>query len=107
MCAKSRSRASASCAIRSLMKKSVEFGRGPTDGGGSRRPWPDWLIAFCIAFALVPPALAEEPVRFGVGFGLAFLPVYICEDLKLVEKYGKGAHLELRPSYQRFLSAGP
>jgi NitT/TauT family transport system substrate-binding protein len=52
-------------------------------------------------------ALAEEPVRIGLGFGLAFLPVYICEDLKLVEKYGKTAHLELRPSYQRFLGAGP
>ena len=27
--------------------------------------------------------------------------------MKLVEKYGKNAHLELRPSYQRFLGAGP
>jgi NitT/TauT family transport system substrate-binding protein len=89
------------------MKKPVEFGRAPTDGGGWRRPWPDWLIAFCFAFALVPPALAEEPVRFGVGFGLAFLPVYICEDLKLVEKYGKEGRLDLRVSYQHFVGAGP
>jgi len=62
------------------------------------------LVASCV---LASPALAEEPVRIGLGFGLAFLPVYICEDLKLVEKYGKTAHLELRPSYQRFLGAGP
>jgi NitT/TauT family transport system substrate-binding protein len=52
------------------------------------------------------PALAEEQVRIGLGFGLAFLPAYICEDLKLVEKHGKESHLELRASYQRFLGAG-
>jgi len=58
-------------------------------------------------FALTAPAFAHEPVRIGVGFGLAFLPAYICEDLKLVEKHGKDAHLELQASYQRFFGAGP
>ena len=42
-----------------------------------------------------------------MGFGLAFLPAYICEDLKLIEKHGQGGHLDLRASYQRFLGAGP
>ncbi len=65
------------------------------------------FIAVLSLVVLASPALAEEPVRIGLGFGLAFLPVYICEDLKLVEKYGKAAHLELRASYQRFLGAGP
>jgi NitT/TauT family transport system substrate-binding protein len=65
------------------------------------------LLGFIALLVLSSPAPAEEPVRVGLGFGLAFLPVYICEDLKLVEKYGKAAQLELRPSYQRFLSAGP
>ena len=64
-------------------------------------------IALILLLIPVSHALAEEPVRIGMGFGLAFLPIYICEDLKLVEKYGKNAKLELRPSYQRFLSAGP
>jgi ABC-type nitrate/sulfonate/bicarbonate transport system substrate-binding protein len=65
------------------------------------------FIALILLLIPVAPALAEEPVRIGLGFGLAFLPIYVCEDLKLVEKYGKEAKLELRPSYQRFLSAGP
>jgi NitT/TauT family transport system substrate-binding protein len=60
----------------------------------------------CLVVATALPALAEEQVRIGLGFGLAFLPAYICEDLKLVEKHGKEAHLELRASYQRFLGAG-
>jgi len=52
------------------------------------------------------PSLAQQPVKIGIGFGLAFLPLYICEDLKLVEKHAKEAHLDVRPTYQRFLGAG-
>jgi NitT/TauT family transport system substrate-binding protein len=89
------------------MKKSAEIGRGLADGAGSRRARADWLVVLCFVFALVPPALAEEPVRIGVGFGIAFLPAYICEDLKLVEKHGKEGRLDLRVSYQHFLGAGP
>jgi sulfonate transport system substrate-binding protein len=68
------------------------------------------LLSCVVLFWLVvsaSPAAADEPVRIGFGFGLAFLPVYICQDLKLVEKYGKAARLELKPSYQRFGGAGP
>jgi NitT/TauT family transport system substrate-binding protein len=56
---------------------------------------------------LTSAASAQEAVRIGLGFGLAFLPAYICEDLKLVEKRGKEAHLEVKVSYQRFFGAGP
>jgi NitT/TauT family transport system substrate-binding protein len=38
---------------------------------------------------------------------LAFLPVYICQDLKLVEKRAKELHLDVKASYQRFVGAGP
>jgi NitT/TauT family transport system substrate-binding protein len=31
----------------------------------------------------------------------------LCEDLKLIEKHGRDAHLDLRVSYQRFFGAGP
>jgi NitT/TauT family transport system substrate-binding protein len=89
------------------MKKSADVARGQTD----QRKWPracaQWLVGLCMAFTMVSPASAEEQVRFGLGFGLAFLPAYICEDLKLVEKHGKESHLDLRVSYQRFLGAGP
>jgi NitT/TauT family transport system substrate-binding protein len=52
---------------------------------------------------MAAPAEAEEQVKIAIGFGLAFLPAYICEDLKLVEKYGKDQHLALKASYERFL----
>jgi NitT/TauT family transport system substrate-binding protein len=57
--------------------------------------------------AAVRPAAAQEQIKIGIGFGLAFLPIYICEDLKLIEKQGKALHLDVRPSYQRFLGASP
>jgi NitT/TauT family transport system substrate-binding protein len=65
------------------------------------------LAALCALSALTIPASAQEAVRIGIGFGLAFLPAYICDDLKLIEKYGKDAHLDLKASYQRFMGAGP
>jgi NitT/TauT family transport system substrate-binding protein len=64
------------------------------------------VVVFWLAVS-ASPAPADEPVRVGFGFGLAFLPVYICQDLKLVEKYGKAARLALKPSYQRFVGVGP
>jgi NitT/TauT family transport system substrate-binding protein len=50
-------------------------------------------------------AQADEQVKIAIGFGLAFLPTYICADLKLVEKYGKEQHLTVRASYERLLGA--
>jgi NitT/TauT family transport system substrate-binding protein len=71
-----------------------------------RRGWFHRFIVLCALSAMPGPARAEEQVKMGIGFGLAFLPTYICEDLKLVEKYGKEQHLALRASYERFLGAG-
>lgn len=53
------------------------------------------------------PASAQEQVKIGIGYGLAFLPAYICQDLKLVEKHAKALHLDVRASYERFQGAGP
>ncbi len=64
-------------------------------------------FALFLALSAMAPAHAQEPVRIGIGFGLAFLPTYLCEDLKLIEKHGKDAHLDLKASYQRFVGAGP
>jgi NitT/TauT family transport system substrate-binding protein len=65
-----------------------------------------WFHIAIVTFALTgAPAQADEQVKIGIGFGLAFLPTYICEDLKLVEKYGKEQHLALRASYERLLGA--
>jgi ABC-type nitrate/sulfonate/bicarbonate transport system substrate-binding protein len=65
------------------------------------------LLAVVAIFATAAPAQAAEQVRIGIGFGLAFLPTYICEDLKLVEKHARELHLDVKVSYQRFLGAGP
>jgi NitT/TauT family transport system substrate-binding protein len=65
------------------------------------------LAALAVLCATAAPARAQEQVKIGIGFGLAFLPLYICQDLKLVEKRAKELHLDVRASYQRFLGAGP
>lgn len=65
-------------------------------------------IIVVVVFALVPASVfAAEQVRIGVGYGLAFLPIYICQDQKLVEKYAKAAHLDVSVNYPRFAGAGP
>ncbi len=63
------------------------------------------FTALLFSCATLTPALAQEQVKVGLGFGLAFLPVYVCEDLKLIEKHAKAAHLDVRASFQRFMSA--
>ncbi len=75
--------------------------RGKGFGAGSRL-----FAAAALAIIAAAPVRAAEPVRIGIGFGLAFLPTYICEDQKLVEKYAKDLHVDLKVSYQRFLGAG-
>jgi NitT/TauT family transport system substrate-binding protein len=65
------------------------------------------LTALAVLLATAPPASAQEQVKIGIGFGLAFLPTYICEDLKLVEKYAKAAHLDVKANYLRYLGSGP
>jgi NitT/TauT family transport system substrate-binding protein len=65
------------------------------------------LVLVTAVSTVAASARAQEPVRIGIGFGIAFLPIFLCEDLKLIEKHGKEAHLNLKASYQRFLGAGP
>ena len=64
-------------------------------------------LLFIISFlaTAVSPALAQDQIKIGYGYGLAFLPIYICEELKLVEKHAKEAHLDVKADFQRFASA--
>ncbi len=71
------------------------------------RGWRRGAAALFALAAMLGPAHAQEAVRIGIGFGLAFLPTYLCEDLQLIEKQGRAAHLDLRVSYRRFFGAGP
>ena len=64
------------------------------------------FIATAALSAALTSALAQEPVRIGLGYGFAFLPLYVCEDLKLVEKQAKAAHLDVAAKFAHFSSAG-
>ena len=63
------------------------------------------LAALCAAF--VTPALAQQEVKIGIGFGVAFLPTYLLDEMKLVEKHAKVAGLDVKTSYHRFSGSGP
>jgi NitT/TauT family transport system substrate-binding protein len=65
------------------------------------------LATLAVLCATAAPVRAQDQVKIGLGFGLAFLPLYICQDLKLVEKRAKELHLDVKASYQRFVGAGP
>jgi NitT/TauT family transport system substrate-binding protein len=65
------------------------------------------IVAFVVLSLISAPASAAEQVKIGIGYGLAFLPIYICQDQKLIEKYAKAAHLDVSASYERFGGAGP
>ena len=61
------------------------------------------LLALCAALA---PARAQEQVRIGMGYGFAFLPLYICEGLKLIDKQAKAAHVDVQAKFPRFAGSG-
>jgi NitT/TauT family transport system substrate-binding protein len=48
------------------------------------------------------PAVAQTPIKIGIGFGIGFLPMFVADELKLIEKHGRDAGIDVRASYQRF-----
>jgi NitT/TauT family transport system substrate-binding protein len=78
----------------------------PGRNAGCRRRVLAALLVLPALFGVNAPARAAEQVKVGVGYGLAFLPAYLCEDLKLIEKHAKAQHLDLRAVYERFSGAG-
>ncbi|GAC1558647.1 MAG: ABC transporter substrate-binding protein [Beijerinckiaceae bacterium] len=62
------------------------------------------LAVALLAFAA--PAGAATPVRIGVGFGVGFLPMFIADEQKLIEKHAKAAGLDVEVSYRRFSGSG-
>jgi NitT/TauT family transport system substrate-binding protein len=65
-----------------------------------------WIAVVAALVPSLTPALAQDQVRIGLGYGFAFLPLYVCEDLKLVEKQAKAAHLDVAAKFQHFASGG-
>jgi NitT/TauT family transport system substrate-binding protein len=64
-------------------------------------------LALLCGAALATPAAAQQEVKIGVGFGVAFLPTYLMDELKLVEKHAKAAGLDVKTTYHRFSGSGP
>src|SRR5580700_3993123 len=47
------------------------------------------------------PAFAREEVKIGIGYGIAFLPTFICSELGLIEKHAKAEGLDVGVTYRR------
>ncbi len=60
------------------------------------------LLAACLFVASLTAAGAQTPVKIGTGFGVGFLPMFIADQEKLVEKHAKEAGLDVTASYIRF-----
>jgi NitT/TauT family transport system substrate-binding protein len=63
--------------------------------------------AAAVCLALATPALAQQEVKIGIGFGVAFLPTYLMDEMKLVEKHAKAAGIDVKTTYHRFSGSGP
>ncbi|HVY57467.1 MAG TPA: ABC transporter substrate-binding protein [Xanthobacteraceae bacterium] len=69
---------------------------------------PSIGVLAALVFALAgTPAAAQQTVKIGTGFGLAFLPLYLMDELQLVEKHAKEAGLDVKASYVRVSGSGP
>jgi NitT/TauT family transport system substrate-binding protein len=64
------------------------------------------FTALLALIAVLVPARAQDQVRIGIGYGFAFLPLYICEDLKLIDKQAKAAQLDVQAKFSRFADSG-
>ncbi|MDB5595568.1 MAG: transporter substrate-binding protein [Hyphomicrobiales bacterium] len=62
------------------------------------------VTAMGLLAAVVLPnvAAAQTEVKIGIGFGVGFLPMFIADEMKLVEKQAKAAGLDVTASYRRF-----
>ena len=53
------------------------------------------LLGLAAALLAAPQgARAQSETKIGIGFGIGFLPMFIADDMKLVEKHAKAAGIE-------------
>ncbi|SDR33496.1 NitT/TauT family transport system substrate-binding protein [Rhizobiales bacterium GAS113] len=60
------------------------------------------ILAALLCAASQAQGQAQTEVKIGIGFGVGFLPMFILDRDKLVEKHAKEAGLDVKASYQRF-----
>lgn len=66
---------------------------------------PVICVAAMLLAAAAAPVSAQQPLRIGMGNGLAFLPIYVATDLNLFEKHAKAAGLSVKPVFRRVASS--
>ncbi len=54
------------------------------------------------AASLPAPALAEGVIRIAEQYGIAYLPLHVIRDQKLIEKYGKQEGLDVQVEWAKF-----
>jgi NitT/TauT family transport system substrate-binding protein len=65
-----------------------------------RRIWQ--VCSLFLLFAITAaPAPARQEVRLGIGYGIAFLPTFMCEQSKLVERLAHTQGLDVTATYHR------
>jgi NitT/TauT family transport system substrate-binding protein len=65
------------------------------------------ICAVLLTAVIAMPALAQQEVNLGIGFGISFLPLYLMDELKIIEKNAKAVGLDVKTSYARFSGTGP
>jgi NitT/TauT family transport system substrate-binding protein len=61
--------------------------------------------ALCTAFGFTTSAFAEGQIRIAEQYGIAFLPLHVIRDQKLIEKYGREDGLDIKVEWAK-LSGG-
>lgn len=59
-------------------------------------------VPLALMLAATVPAIAQAQVKIGIGFGIGFLPMFVADEMKMVESQAKKAGLDITTSYQRF-----
>src|ERR1700674_27 len=55
--------------------------------------WGRWLVTCAVAALLAAPSAEAGELRISKGFGIHFLPLYVAEHRRLVEKHAAAAGL--------------
>ncbi|MEA2839460.1 MAG: sulfonate transport system substrate-binding protein, partial [Methylobacteriaceae bacterium] len=63
-------------------------------------------LGLVLGFMALALPVSATPLKMGIGFGIGFLPTFILEQQKLIEKHAKAAGLDVEPTYQRFSGSG-
>jgi NitT/TauT family transport system substrate-binding protein len=76
------------------------------------------LAAFLLALLIAAPSAAQmrgkperaqrsSEIAIGIGHGLGFLPLYVAQDLGLIDKHARASGLNGKPVIRRFFAAAP